>query len=308
MNETFYLDKPVYLRYFYWLGVMQAEPSPETKMQQKQEDEDRAALNLPPKSHARGILHGDFGYSMETHSVTVWERLRDAVPITILLNVITFFVIYLVAIPIGIYSATHPYTLLDRITTIGAFMLFSLPSFWVALMMILFMVRIPPEWRLPFNGLEPVGAERLSTLNYFGECAKHLVLPIIVMSYGGIAGLSRYMRSGDDRGDPRRLHSHRARERACPEFIVIYKHALRNSLIPVITILGGELPAMLSGSVILESIFGIRGMGYLAYHALLARDYTVLMADLSIGAVLVMAGFLASDMLYLLVDPRIRFD
>ena len=183
MNETFYLDKPVYLRYFFWLGIMQSEPSPETKMQWKQEDEERAARNLPSKSHLRGVIHGDLGYSMETHSVTVWERLRDAVPITILLNTIAFFVIYLVAIPIGIYSATHPYTLLDRITTIGAFMLFSLPSFWVALMMILFMVKLPPQWRLPFNGLEPVGADRLPTLSYFAECSKHLILPIIAMSH-----------------------------------------------------------------------------------------------------------------------------
>jgi len=127
------------------------------------------------------------------------------------------------------------------------------------------------------------------------------------MSYSGLAGLSRYMRSSMIdviRADFIRT----ARAKGLREFYVVYKHALRNSLIPIITLLGGELPGMIGGSVIIESIFGVPGMGYVGYKALIARDYTVLMADLSLVAVLVMIGFLVSDFLYVAADPRISFE
>jgi peptide/nickel transport system permease protein len=239
--------------------------------------------------------------------VKVWDRLKDAIPITLLFNIVTFFVIYFIAIPIGVYSATHPYTALDRFTTVSMFLLFSMPSFWVATMLIALMVKLPPEWRLPFYGLEPIGGDRLPTLTWLGECVKHMILPVITMSYAGVAGLSRYMRTGMIdiiRSDYIRT----ARAKGLAEFFVIYKHALRNSLIPVITILGSELPGLIGGSVILETIFGIQGMGYMGYKALLARDYTVLMADLTLVAILVMVGFLLSDLLYVMVDPRIKFE
>lgn len=298
MNRTFHLDKPIVMRYFYWLGVVQPELTQEQRATWEREGK------IPKR---RGIIFGDFGSSMETPSVSVWERLREAIPITILLNVISFVIIYALAIPIGIYSATHQYSFLDRISTIGMFMLYSLPSFWVAVLLIKLMVTLPPEWRLPFQGLHPTGSDRLTTIVWLWESGKHLVLPIIVMCYAGLAGISRYMRSSMIdviRADFIRM----ARAKGLRESLVIYKHALRNSLIPILTLLGGLLPSLIGGSVIIESIFGINGMGFVAYKALLARDYTVLMANLSIVAVLVMIGFLISDLLYMFADPRIKFE
>jgi peptide/nickel transport system permease protein len=297
MNRAFHLDKPIYMRYLYWLGAAQPVPTPEQLADEQ--------LGKPiPK---RGIIFGDFGYSMETHSVLVWQRLREAIPITILLNIISFFVIYLLAIPIGIYSATHQYSAGDRISSVTMFMLYSMPSFWVAVLLIKITVMLPPEWRLPFQGIQPDNSEQLTTIEWFYGSAKHLILPIIVMSYGGLAGISRYMRASMIdiiRADFIRT----ARAKGLVEFFVVYKHALRNSLIPIITLLGGLLPSLIGGSVIVEAIFGVPGMGYVAYKALIARDYTLLMADITIVAVLVMIGFLVSDMLYLFADPRISFE
>lgn len=297
MNRAFHLDQPVYMRYLYWLGVVQPAPTPE-------ELED-AKNGKPIPKH--GVIYLDFGYSMETHSITVWQRLREAIPITILLNVISFVVIYLFAIPIGIYSATHQYSWPDRVSTVGMFMLYSMPSFWVAVLLIKLMVMLPADWRLPFQGIQPSGADEMTTLEWLYGSAKHLVLPVIATSYGGLAGISRYMRASMIdiiRADFIRT----ARAKGLVEFIVVYKHALRNSLIPIITLLGGLLPSLIGGSVIVEAIFGVPGMGLVAYRALIARDYTLLMADITIVAVLVMIGFLISDLLYLFADPRISFE
>lgn len=298
MNRTFHLDKPIYKRYLYWLGVMQPEPS-------KEEVEESVRTGKPIEK--RGVIFGDFGQSMETKSIKVWTRLKDAIPITILLNVITILITYFLAIPLGVYSATHQNSLSDRSSTIVTFGLYSLPSFWVAVLLIKLMVAVPAEWRLPFQGYQPPGSDQLTTLEWMLGTAKHLALPILVMTYGGFAGLSRFMRSSMIdviRSDYVRT----ARAKGLSEFIVVYKHALRNSLIPMITLLGGLLPGLISGSVILETIFGIPGMGYVAFKALMARDYTLLMADLTIVAFLVMIGFLLTDLLYRVADPRISFE
>ena len=307
MNRTFHLDKPIHHRYLYWLGVWQATPDQDELKQWEKEDEAALARGESPSSHKKGLLYGDFGYSMQHHSVPVWQRLKEAIPITILYNIISFLVIYTLAIPIGIYSATHPNSTSDRILTVNMFMLYSLPSFWVAILLIKLMVMLPPEWRLPFHGIGPNDGDRMSTLTWLYETSKYLILPIIVMSYGGMAGISRYMRSSMIdiiRADFIRT----ARAKGVREFRVVYVHALRNSLIPIITLLGGLLPGMIGGSVIIEAIFGIPGMGRVAYQALIARDYTLLMADITIVAVLVMVGFLISDLLYKVADPRIRLE
>jgi peptide/nickel transport system permease protein len=298
MNRSFHLDKPLHMRYLYWLGVMQPPLTPA----QRQAWELEGAV--PAR---RGLLFLDFGASMETPSVTVVERLKDAIPITLLLNLLSFAVIYLLAIPIGIYSATHQYSTLDRVSTVTMFLLYSMPSFWVAVLLIKLMVMLPDQWRLPFQGLYPDNSGSMTTLTFLYRSALHLVLPVLVLSYAGWAGISRFMRASMIdviRADFIRT----ARAKGLREFYVVYKHALRNSLIPIITLLGGMLPGLIGGSVIIESIFGIPGMGYLGYKALLARDYTVLMATLTIGAVLVMLGILVSDLLYVVADPRIKFE
>jgi peptide/nickel transport system permease protein len=298
MNRTFHLDKPVWQRYFYWLGILQPDLTAEQRKEWEQEG------TVPDK---RGVIFGDFGNSMEIKSVRVIDRLKEAIPVTLLLNALSFLVIYALAIPIGIYSATHQNSLADRTLTVGMFMLYSLPSFWVAVVLIKIMVMLPENWQLPFQNLHPDGSDEMTSIQWLWGTAKHLVLPVAVMSYAGLAGLSRYMRSSMIdviRADFVRV----ARAKGLREFIVVYKHALRNSLIPIITLLGGELPGLIGGSVIIESIFGIPGMGFLAFNALKARDYTILMADLTLVAVLVMIGFLISDLLYVVADPRIKFD
>ncbi|HYG74137.1 MAG TPA: ABC transporter permease [Planctomycetota bacterium] len=297
MNRAFHLDKPIHLRYLYWLGVIQPKPT----------QEELAAAKEGKPIPWRGIIFGDFGPSMETRSIPVWQRLREAIPVTILLNVISFTVIYVLAIPIGVYSATHQNSLIDRTSTVGLFMLFSLPSMFVGIMLIKWMVSLPPEYRLPFQGVEPANRDELTTLQWLWGSIRHLILPVITMSYAGLSVISRYMRASMIdviRADYIRT----ARAKGLPETLVVYKHALRNSLIPIITLLGGLLPSLIGGSVIIEAIFGVPGMGKLGYQALLARDYTVLMADITIIAILVMLGFLISDLLYLAADPRISFD
>lgn len=329
MNRTFHLDRHVYERYFYWLGVLQDDPTAgdlvraerravnlklfnSTEADREPTPEELARVKVTPAEinaqiPKTGILYGDFGNSMQIHSKKVWDLLADAIPVTLLFNVLSLFLIYLFAIPLGIYSATHQGTKIDKISTVSLFMLYSMPNFWLGLLLIKFVVWLPPGMRLPIQGIHPPNSGQLTLLEWIVACSRYFVLPLIVMTYASFAGMSRYMRSGmidTIRSDYVRT----ARAKGLREFLVVYKHALRNSLIPIITLLGSELPALFSGSVIVETLFGIPGMGKLAFEALLARDYTVLMADLTIVAVMVMVGFLVSDLLYKIADPRISFE
>lgn len=268
----------------------------------KLDAEVRSKIKVP----LRGILFLDFGKSVATPSISVAQRLREALPVTMLINLICILVIYGTSIPIGIMGAIRHNSWIDRSSSIGMFILYSLPSFWVALLLIKLMVSNALFFQLPFQGILPTGAERLPTLTYLWEGTLHLILPVVCLSYGSQANLSRYMRVGmldTIRSDYIRT----ARAKGCPESTIVFKHAVRNSLIPIVTLLGGLLPGMIGGSFIIESIFSIPGMGLLGYQALLTRDYTILMALITISAVLVMLGILVSDLLYLAVDPRIAF-
>lgn len=352
MQQTFHIGEPVYLRYLYWVGLLQPQPYASewrdwSKAKAREladsaaEPARRAELNeyihalnaqqrsakdfhdqgaaLPEKWAAmdreirgqvhvpwRGVLFFDFGQSVATPSISVSQRLMDALPVTLLLNIICIFVIYGAAIPLGIAGAVRHNSFTDRSMTLTLFVLYSLPSFWVALLLIKLMVNLPEQARLPYVGILPSGSDALPTLEFLWEGTQHLILPVICMCYVSMASLSRYMRVGMldiIRADFIRT----ARAKGCPESTVIYKHALRNSLIPIVTLLGGLLPGLIGGSFLIESIFSIPGMGLLSYQAVLTHDYTVLMANITIGAVLVMLGILTSDLLYLAVDPRIAF-
>jgi peptide/nickel transport system permease protein len=329
MELTFHLNEPILDRYLYWIGFKQNVPTEGERVTAKRQainlkffgningdreltPEELAATPVADSDIAAqipktGILHGDFGHSMQIHSKTVRDMLGDAIPVTLLFNVMSLFLIYLFAIPLGVYSATHQDSKVDKGATVALFMLYSMPNFWFGLLLIKFIVWLPPNMRLPIQGIHPSNSNQLTLLEWLAACSKYFVLPLIVMTYASFAGMSRYMRSGmidTIRSDYVRT----ARAKGLREFVVVYKHALRNSLIPIITLLGSELPALFSGSVIVETLFGIPGMGKLAFEALLARDYTVLMADLTIVAVMVMLGFLVSDLLYKVADPRISFE
>jgi peptide/nickel transport system permease protein len=222
----------------------------------------------------------DFGDSFSQDHRPVLDKIAERMPITILINVLSILIILGVAIPIGIISATKRNSMFDRATTIFVFIGFATPSFWLALLLMdYFGVRL---------GLFPVAG-----------------ITSLVSAFGGLAGFSRYMRS-NMLEVVRQDYILTARAKGLPEGAVIYKHALRNALLPVITILGLSVPGLIGGSVIFETIFAIPGMGKLFYDSVMMRDYPVIMGILVIGAILTLIGNLIADVSYALADPRIR--
>jgi peptide/nickel transport system permease protein len=233
----------------------------------------------------------------------VKDKILERLPITLTINILSLGLVLLIAIPIGIMSATRQYSLLDRFTTIFVFIGFSTPSFWLALLLIyLFGV----QWGvLPISGIQSLDVTGLSRWAWLMDRAGHLVLPISVSAFGGLAGFSRYVRN-NMLEVMRQDYIRTARAKGLPERVVIYKHALRNALMPVITILGLSLPGIIGGSVIMETVFGIPGMGQLLYQSVFSRDYNLAMGILVPAAVLTMLGNFLADIGYAFADPRVR--
>jgi peptide/nickel transport system permease protein len=245
----------------------------------------------------------DLGRSFSPDNRPVLDKIKERLPVTLSLNIIALLLEFGLAIPIGILAATRRDTWLDKGITVFVFVGFAVPTFWLALLlMYLFGVKL--NW-LPISGLHSLGSDNFGTLRYLWDLAKHLVMPIMVASFGSLAGLSRYMRStmlnviGQD-------YITTARAKGLSERVVIYKHALRNALLPLITLLGFSIPGLIGGSVIFETIFAIPGMGQLFYQGAMSRDYPVVMGILVIGAFLTLIGNLVADVCYALADPRIR--
>lgn len=248
----------------------------------------------------------DFGRSYRDNR-PVMERIWERLPVTLQLNVISIFLVYLLAIPLGIYSSTHQYSLADKVSTTVLFVLYSLPSFWVATILILFLGG-GDYWHLfPITGISSLDAEQLPFFEWLLDRLWHLVLPVFCLTYGGLAYVSRQMRAGMLE-TIRQDYIRTARAKGLSENAVVFKHALRNSLIPIVTLLGFLLPAMLGGSVIIESIFTIPGMGQLGFDAILSRDYPVVMAISTIAAFLTLVGLLLSDICYAIVNPTISLE
>ncbi len=248
----------------------------------------------------------DFGNSIKDNR-PVWDHIKESVPVSMIFTLISFILAYLIAIPLGIYSATHQYTTGDKVTTVILFILYSLPNFWVATMAIVFFGGGDFLDVFPVSGLHSVGAENMGTWEYLLDLAHHVALPLIIWTYGSFSALSRYMR-GSMLEVIRQDYIRTARAKGLSERVVTYKHALRNSLIPIITMLANLLPLAISGSIIIESIFSIPGMGQLSFNAVLFRDYPIIMAVTTISAMLTLFGILLSDLLYAFVDPRITFE
>ena len=252
------------------------------------------------------ILRLDFGNSIFTGQPVI-EKIKETMPVTITLNLISTFLAYLIAIPLGIYSAIRPHSIWDRVSTVIVFILYSLPNFWIGMLLIIFFGGGDFFHWFPNSGLVSNNHETLSSFEKVLDYAWHLILPITIYTYGSFAYLSRQMRVGmleviqQD-------YIRTARAKGLEEKTVVLKHALRNSLIPIITILAYLLPAMIGGSVIVETIFSINGMGSLSFHAITARDYPIIMAVFTISAILTLIGMLIADILYVLVDPRITFE
>lgn len=245
----------------------------------------------------------DLGNSFSPDGRPVADKILERIPITIIINALSLGLIIVVALPVGVASAVRRNSLFDKITTVLVFIGFAMPTFWLALLlMILFGIHL--GW-LPISGIRSLNYEYLPPFSAFADLVKHLILPVFLSAFGGIAGFSRYIRA-NMLEVIRQDYITTARAKGLSERTVIYKHALRNALLPVITILGLSVPGLIGGSVIFETIFAIPGMGQLFYMSVMSRDYPVIMGILVIGAVLTLVANLLADVCYALADPRIR--
>ncbi len=245
----------------------------------------------------------DFGRSYMPDGRLVIDKIRERIPITLGLNVLELLITLFLAVPLGILSATRQYSVFDNLMTLFVFVGFATPDFWFALLlMILFGVQL--GW-LPMSGLRSLNFEYLPFWSQVWDILSHLILPVLVASFGGLAFLSRLMR-GSLLEVIRQDYVRTARAKGLTDRDVIYKHAVRNAVIPVVTLLGLMVPGLLGGSVIIETVFGIPGMGQLFVQSAYSRDEPVIMALVVIGASLSLLGNILADISYGLVDPRIR--
>ena len=252
------------------------------------------------------LVRLDFGVS-HLDKRPVLEKVFSKLKYSLSLAVTSVLLAYLISLPLGIWSAVNENSPSDRFVTLILFMLYSLPSFFVGVVLLnFFTIGSPLQW-FPTAGFESIDTSEMTTLEHLKDIAWHLFLPILCMTYGALAALSRYARTGlldTIRADFIRT----ARAKGLSEGVVIVKHAARNGMIPIITLLGTLLPVLIGGSVVIEVIFGIPGMGKLGFEAIMLRDYNVIMAILLIASSLTLIGMLISDLLLALVDPRITFD
>ncbi|MGE5507278.1 MAG: ABC transporter permease [Chitinophagales bacterium] len=245
------------------------------------------------------MLQGNWGFSYRS-GLPVWEMIISRLPATFTLMFSAFVLSVAVALPAGILSAVKRYSLPDYVVTFLAFLGVAMPSFWFGLMLqLLFSVNL--GW-LPSSGMQTIGAG-FSVLDRL----RYLAMPTIVLALLSIAGWSRYMRSSMLEA----IHQdyiRTARAKGLAERVVIGKHALKNAMIPVVTIMGLDLPSWFGGAAITEAIFAWPGMGRLYVEAVFSRDYPILMANLMLTAVLVVGGNLLADLLYAFFDPRIKYE
>ncbi len=269
LEKLYGLDKPVMVQYYNWI---------------------------------KRLARLDFGESF-IDGRPVRNKIAERIPITLIINILSMMLILSIAVPVGIFSAVKEGTLFDRGMTIFVFIGFAMPTFWLALLLMkLFGVTL--QW-LPVSGIRSIDFEHLSFLAKLLDYAKHLFLPVMISAFTGLAGLSRYMRTNMIQV-LRQDYIRSAYAKGLPEKRIYFRHALKNALLPVITILGLSIPGLIGGSVIAESIFAIPGMGKLFYDAVMSRDYPVIMGILVIGAFLTLIGNLIADVSYSVADPRIR--
>jgi len=218
--------------------------------------------------------------------------------------VTAFIIIYFLAIPIGILSAVWHGSWFDRGVGIVLFALYSLPSFFVGLLLQQWFAVGDPWKVFPIGGFEAENAAQLNTVEHTRDILWHIALPLITLAYGGLAGLSRFARTGMldvIRSDYIRT----ARAKGVKESAVVMRHVVRNGILPIVTLLGTSLPIIISGSVAVEYIFNINGMGLLMIQSIFAKDFNVIMGVQLMVGVLTMVGLLISDITYALLDPRI---
>ena len=269
LKKLYGLDKPLHIQYFDWL---------------------------------KRFVKLDFGKSF-VDGRKVIDKIIERIPITLTINILSLILIFIISLPIGILSATKQYSIFDKLSTIFVFIGFSTPTFWLALLlMILFGVNMG---LLPISGIQSIDTSEMATFDRLWDWIKHLILPVGISAFGGIAGLSRYSRSSMLEVI-RQDYIRTAKAKGLQEKKVIFRHAFRNALMPIVTILGLSVPGLIGGGVIFETIFAIPGMGQLFYSSTMSRDYPTIMGILVIGAILTLFGNLIADISYAFVDPRVR--
>lgn len=295
VRKQWNLDKPVWQQYVIWLGDMLMF-----------DFRDAFANGQTNLSLVKTRSAPYFGDSFQDNR-PVLERLVERVPVTLTMSLVSVFLAYIIAIPLGIYSATHQGTTFDKISTFFLFALHSMPTYVIGSLAIAFLCSYEFINLFPSNGLRSTNFSNDWTFwKKMNDYAAHLVLPMIIYTYGSFAYISRQMRSAMLE-TVRQDYIRTARAKGLSERVVVFRHALRNSLIPIITLLAGILPNLIGGAVIVETIFSISGMGELSYKALVARDYPMIMAVFTISATLTLIGILISDILYSIADPRIAY-
>ncbi len=294
LKRQFGLDKPLPVQYVIWLvgnDWMKV---------------DTTGDGIPDGyGTRRGILRGDFGFSFRTRQ-PVLDEISLRLPNTIYLMSITFILALVLAIPIGILSATRQYSIFDLIATTFSFAGQALPEFWLGLLMILVFY----AWlKNPMTGAALLPSGGISSLPGFvlSDRISHLVLPVATGALGWIAWYSRFLRSSILEILPLD-YLRTARAKGVPERSVLYRHALSNALIPLVTLIALDLPYIFMGAVFIETIFAWPGMGRLYYQAAIDRDYPLLLAVLIIGAAFIILSNLIADVLYAYLDPRVRYE
>ena len=293
LARQFGLDKPIYIQYLYWLIG-----NDWTKI-----DMDGDGVPETPGIR-KGVLRGEFGTSLVTRGkpvlTIIWERL----PNTLLLMIITEIVIIVFSIVIGVYSALRQYSLIDHLVTTASFVGYSMPIFFVALAsMYIFAVNFK-KWGLPY--LPTVGMFDPQVGKTPAQVALHMVLPVLSMSLVSIAGYSRFVRAtmlevmSED-------YIRTARAKGLPNFIILFIHALKNASLPLVTIIGLDIPMLLGGAIVTERIFAWPGMGRLFLDHVSRADTPVVMGILMLISIAVVVFQLITDIVYAWLDPRIRY-
>ena len=271
LKKLYGLDKPLHVQYIEWI---------------------------------KRFIKLDFGKSM-VDGRKVTDKIWETIPITLIIDLLSLILIFIIAIPLGVYSATRQHSLFDKVSTVGVFIGFSMPEFWLALLLMIFF-GVHLGW-LPISGIQSIDVSEMNKAERIFDWIKHLILPVGITAFGGLASLSRYSRSSMLEVI-RQDYIKTAYAKGLKEHDVVFRHALRNALLPIITILGLSIPGLIGGSVIFEQIFSIPGMGRLFFSSAMSRDYPTIMGILTIGAVLTLIGNLIADISYSLVDPRIRVE
>jgi len=270
MRHLYGLDKPILVQYVEWIG--------------------------------RTITF-NFGESFIDHR-PVLNKVAERLPATLLLNVLSLALVFFFGIILGVISAVKRNTAADKIITVFTFIGYSIPTFWLALLLMLFVS--VKAGLLPVSGMVSIDFDYMTLPQKITDLLSHLILPLIVTSIGGLAYISRFVKSGMIEALSQQ-YIRAAYAKGLDRKTILYRSALKNSLLPVITLLGMSIPGLIGGSFIFETIFAWPGMGRLAYESALSFDYPVIMGVVTMGAVLTLLGNLAADIAYAAVDPRIRY-